>query len=251
MTDYLTIIIIGITFFLAGGIKGVVGLGLPTISLALLAIMFDLVTAIVLTLIPSLITNIWQALSGANSKVILKRILPFLIIALITIWLGAYILSSQSMTLLTLLLGILLISYSLLSLFGVNFSIANKHRKWTGIFLGTVNGLITGMAGIYIVPSVMYFQAIGLRRDEIVQAMGILFSLSSVSMLLAYQHQNMLTVEQTMLSLYALFPALIGMYYGKKIRPYLSETTFKKVLFISLLFIGCFVVIKSLFISNA
>lgn len=249
MTDYLTIIIISIIFLLAGGIKGIVGLGLPIISLALLAIMFDLVTAIILTLIPSLITNIWQALSGANGKVILKRILPFLIMALITIWLGAYILSSQNMTLLTVLLGALLISYSLLSLFGVNFSISNKHRKGAGILLGAVNGVITGMAGIYIVPSVMYFQAISLRRDEIVQAMGILFSLSSASMLLAYRHQNMLTMEQAMLSLYALFPALIGMYYGKKIRPYLSEATFKKVLFISLLVIGCFVVIKSLLIS--
>jgi uncharacterized membrane protein YfcA len=100
MTDILTIIIIGITFFLAGGIKGIVGLGLPTISLALLAVMFDLVTAIILTLIPSLVTNIWQALSGTGNKVILKRILPFLIMALIAIWFGAYILSSQNMTLL-------------------------------------------------------------------------------------------------------------------------------------------------------
>lgn len=251
MTDYLTIIIIGITFFLAGGIKGVVGLGLPTISLALLAIMFDLVTAIVLTLIPSLVTNIWQALSGANVKVILKRILPFLMMALITIWIGAYILSSQNITLLTILLGALLITYSLLSLVGINFTIPNKHKTWAGIVLGTVNGAITGMAGVYIVPSVMYFHAIGLRRDEIVLAMGILFSLSSVSMLIAYRYQNLLTIEQVVLSLYALFPALIGMYYGKKIRPLLTESRFKKALLISLLFIGCFIVIKSLSISTA
>jgi len=250
MTDYLTILIIGITFFLAGGIKGVVGLGLPTISLALLAIMFDLITAIVLTLVPSLVTNVWQALSGTGGKVILQRILPFLIMALIAIWLGAYILSSQNITLLTILLGALLITYSLLSLIGINFTLQSKYKTWAGIVLGTVNGVITGMAGVYIVPSVMYFQAIGLRRDEIVQAMGILFSLSSASMLFAYRHQGLLTMEQAVLSLYALFPALIGMYYGKKIRAYLSETTFKKILFISLLFIGCFIVIKSLFIST-
>lgn len=249
MTDYLTIIIIGVTFFLAGSIKGIVGLGLPTISLALLAIMFDLVTAIVLTLIPSLVTNIWQALSGVNGKAILKRIFPFLLMALITIWLGAYILSSQNIKFLTILLGVLLITYSLLSLIGVNFEISNQHKTWIGIVLGTVNGAITGMSGIYIVPSVMYFQAIGLQRDEIIQAMGILFSLSSISMLIAYQSRSLLTVEQAMLSFYALFPALIGMYYGKKIRPYLTETTFKKVLFISLLLIGCFIVIKTLFIS--
>lgn len=251
MTDYLTIIIIGITFFLAGGIKGIVGLGLPTVSLALMVVMFDLVTAIVLTLIPSLVTNLWQALSGTGNKIILKRILPFLIMALIAIWIGAYILSSQNMRLLTALLGLLLISYSLMSLFGFNFSIYDKHKKSTGLVLGILNGIITGMSGIYIVPSVMYFQAIGLRRDEIVQAMGILFSLSSISMLTAYQQQNLLTMQQVTLSLYALFPALLGMYYGKKIRTYLSEGTFKKALFITLLFIGCFIIGKSLFISTA
>lgn len=251
MTDYLTITIIGITFFLAGGIKGVIGLGLPTISLALLAIMFDLVTAIVLTLIPSLVTNIWQALSGSDGKVILKRMFPFLLMALITIWIGAYILSSQNITFLTILLGVLLIAYSLLSLIRINFTIPNIHKTWVGIVLGTVNGAITGMAGVYIVPSVMYFHAIGLRRDEIVQAMGILFSLSSVSMLAAYRYQNLLTMEQAILSLYALFPALIGMYYGKKIRSLLTESTFNKALYISLLFIGCFIVIKSVFISTA
>ena len=155
------------------------------------------------------------------------------------------------MTFLTILLGVLLITYSLLSLIGIHFTIPNKHKTWAGIVLGTINGAITGMAGVYIVPSVMYFQAIGLRRDEIVQAMGILFSLSSVSMLIAYRFQNLLTMEQAILSLYALFPALIGMYYGKKIRPLLTESRFKKVLFISLLFIGCFIVIKSLSISTA
>ena len=251
MTDFLTLFIIGVTFFLAGGIKGIVGLGLPTISLALLVVMFDLVTAIILTLIPSLVTNIWQALSRTGSAIILKRILPFLMMALIAIWLGAYILSSQDITLLTILLGVLLISYSLMSLFGFNFSISDKHKKWASVLLGTLNGSITGMSGVYIVPSVMYFQAIGLRRDEIVQAMGILFSLSSISMLLAYKQQNLLTMEQVILSLYALFPALIGMYYGKKIRTYLSETAFKKALFITLLFIGFFIVVKSLLISTA
>jgi hypothetical protein len=138
-----------------------------------------------------------------------------------------------------------------MSLFGFHFSISGRHKKWTGVSLGLLNGTITGMSGVYIVPSVMYFQAIGLRRDEIVQAMGILFSLSSASMLLAYQQHNLLTTEQIILSLYALFPALIGMYYGKKIRSSLSETTFKKALFITLLFMGCFIVIKSLFISVA
>lgn len=246
MTLSLMILITSITFFIAGGIKGVVGLGLPTISLALLAMMFDLPTAIILTLFPSLVTNIWQASSGRHAKIILNQIYPFLMMALITIWFGAYILSAMDITLLTLLMGCLLSIYAILSLLGIHFKISTRHKKWTGLCLGSLNGALTGMSGIYILPSVMYFQAIGLRREEMMQAMGILFSLSSISMLLAFRYQNILTLQQTMLSLFAVLPAVLGMHVGNKIRQRVPETTFKKILFIALLLLGSIIISKNL-----
>ncbi len=81
MIDTSTAIIIGMTFLLAGGVKGVIGLGLPTVSLGLLAATLDLTTAMALLLIPSFVTNIWQAVIGGNGKIILKRIWPFLCLA--------------------------------------------------------------------------------------------------------------------------------------------------------------------------
>ena len=173
MPDVLTILVVCFILFIAGGIRGIVGLGLPTISLALFAMMFDLVTAIVLILFPSLITNIWQAFSGSNGRIILKRTYPFIIMSLLTIWLGAYTLSTIDVYLLSLLLGSLLIIYALISLLGIHFTIPAKHRGWSGTCLGLINGALTGMVGVYIIPSVMYFQAIGMRRDELLQAMGI------------------------------------------------------------------------------
>jgi uncharacterized membrane protein YfcA len=246
MNELIILLIVSLTFFAAGGIKGVVGLGLPTFSLGLLAISFDLVTAIVLTIIPSLVTNLWQAFSGTPVRQILQRIWPFLLLALATIWLGAYTLATLDTYFLTLLLGTLLIAYALISLLGIHFTIPPRHRGWTGACLGTLNGALTGMAGVYIVPSVMYFQAIGMRREELVTAMGILFSLSSISMLLAYRYQELLTVQQAMLSLFAVIPALIGMYVGQRIRQLLAEATFKKLLFITLFFLGLLIIIRNI-----
>jgi len=249
MPDVITILIVCITLFLAGGIKGIVGLGLPTISLALFAMMFDLVTAIVLILFPSLITNIWQAFSGSHGRLILKNIYPFIIMSLLTIWLGAYTLSTIDIYLLSLLLGCLLIIYAVINLRGIHFSIPAQHRGWSGTCLGLINGALTGMVGVYIIPSVMYFQAIDMQRDELLQAMGILFSLSSISMLLAYRYQALLNLQQVMLSLFAVIPTLMGMYIGQRIRQHIPETTFKKLLFITLLLLGLFIVIKTLLIS--
>ena len=110
------IIAIVATFFLAGAVKGVIGLGLPTVSLALLTVATDLTSAMALLLVPSLVTNLWQALTGGHLKAALGRIWPFLAMATVTVWLGALALTRVDLALLSALLGALLIVYSAFSL---------------------------------------------------------------------------------------------------------------------------------------
>lgn len=76
-------------FLVAGAVKGVVGLGLPTVSLALLTLVVDLPGAMALLLVPSLTTNLWQAMLGGNGRVLLIRLWPFLVMAAVTVWVGA------------------------------------------------------------------------------------------------------------------------------------------------------------------
>ena len=58
------IIYVTLVYILAGFVKGVVGVGLPTISLGLLAVVLGLKDALLMLLVPSLITNLVQALTG-------------------------------------------------------------------------------------------------------------------------------------------------------------------------------------------
>ena len=64
MWTFEVVAIVCATFLFAGWVKGVVGLGLPTIALALLAATVGLKEAIALMLIPSMVTNLWQGLAG-------------------------------------------------------------------------------------------------------------------------------------------------------------------------------------------
>ena len=73
MFDPATILAIAAAFLIAGTVKGVIGLGLPTVSLALLAVLIDLPTAMALLLVPSFVTNLWQAMVGGNGGAILRR----------------------------------------------------------------------------------------------------------------------------------------------------------------------------------
>ena len=65
-----TVLIFGVlfaTFLLAGLVKGVIGLGLPTIAMGLLAIVLPPAQAAALLVVPSFVTNVWQLAFGPSS----------------------------------------------------------------------------------------------------------------------------------------------------------------------------------------
>ena len=195
MLDAVTLGLVTITFLAAGGVKGVIGLGLPTVSLALLTVTLGLQPAMALLLVPSFVTNLWQATMGGNGRVIVARIWPFLVAAMVTVWIGASALTRVNVAVLSGLLGVILIVYSLISLTGLQISISKSSEAWAGPIVGAINGVLTGMTGSFVVPGVLYLQAIGLPRDMLIQAMGILFTASTVALALALGGRNLLTFD--------------------------------------------------------
>lgn len=236
--DLNVVILIAATFLLAGMVKGVIGLGLPTVSLALLTATLGLPQAMALLLVPSFATNLWQAVLGGNGREIIRRHWAFFTMATVTIWVGALALTRLDGAILSGLLGLLLVVYSIVNLAGVRIAIPAPRQVWLGPAFGAANGVLTGMTGSFVVPGVMYLQAIGLPRDVLVQAMGILFTLSTLALGLALGGNGLLDAELGMLSAAALVPAVGGMLVGQAIRGRLSEIMFRRVLFLALLAMG-------------
>jgi len=246
MFDAFTIVVVIATFLLAGTVKGVIGLGLPTVSLALLTVAIGLPEAMNLLLVPSLITNFWQAFVGGHGRAVLRRIWPFLVMATVTVWLGAGALTRVDLSLLSALLGLLLVVYATANLTGFRIALTARQEVWVGPLVGSVNGVLTGMTGSFVVPGVMFLQAIGLSRDMLVQAMGMLFSASTVALAFALQGNDLLTAELGALSATALLPAVAGMVFGQRIRKRLSEALFRRVFFVSLLVLGAYIITNAL-----
>ncbi|MGI9301173.1 MAG: sulfite exporter TauE/SafE family protein [Gammaproteobacteria bacterium] len=243
--DLYTISAVAGTFLLAGTVKGVIGLGLATVSLGLLAAALDLTTAMALLIVPTFVTNLWQAVVGGNGYALLMRIWPFLLMATATVWLGATALTRMDLSLLSALLGGLLVVYSMLNLAGVRLAIPAQRETWTGPLFGTANGVLTGMTGSFVVPGVMFLQAIGLPRDVLIQAMGILFTASTVALALALQGNGLLTVQLTAVSAAAVIPAAVGMLAGQGIRRRLSEDRFREFFFLAILALGSHIITKA------
>ncbi len=233
-------------FLFTGAIKGVVGIGLASISLGLMVVVLDLPHAIALMLFPAFITNFWQALSGGNTMILLKRIWPFLLVGNATLFVGALALTRVDLNFLSGLLGFLLMVYAVISLTKFRVKIPERTDLFWGLLLGGINGVVTGMTGTYVVPGVMYLQGIGLTRDQLIQAMGMLFFSLTITMAVALQGNNLWSYELGVLSVLAVVPALIGVYIGQKIRRTLSEELFRKIFLISLLLLGIYVLVRAL-----
>ena len=246
MTDAGALTLVGLTFLLAGGVKGVIGLGLPTVSLAILTATLGLHPAMALLVVPSLVTNVWQALVGGNGREIINRTWPLLFFATVTVWIGARALTRIDVSLLSALLGVLIAIYSIVSLIHPTVTIPRHWEHLAGPVVGAVNGVLTGMTGSFVFPGVLYLQAIGLPRDVLIQAMGMLFTASTVALGVSLGGQNLLTMELGAVSAAAVVPAVVGMLLGQRLRKRMSEALFRRVFFLALLGLGLYIVARSL-----
>lgn len=237
-----TLALVGGTFLLAGLVKGVIGLGVPTVSLALLTATLGLQPAMALLLFPAFITNLWQGLVGGHLRVLLRRTWSLLLMVCLGTWLGVALLARLDTALLAALLGLLLCLYSALSLTRPQVPPPGRHEGWLSPAVGAVNGVLTGMTGSFVVPGVLYLQALGLARDALIQAMGLLFTVSTLALGLALGERDFLSGDLALLSAAAVAPALVGMLLGQQVRRRLSEPAFRKLFFVALFLLGAYIV---------
>jgi len=241
------LIFIGLTFFLAGLVKGIIGLGLPTVSLALLTAGYGLVPAIGLLLAPSFVTNVWQGVTGGAFIKSLCRLWSFLTTVCLGVWVGVSVLAEVDARPLSGLLGVLLCLYAGLSLSRLQIHSPGKHEPWLSPIMGAATGILTGMTGSFVVPGVLYLQALNLPRDTMIQAMGLGFSASTVALVICLGHYNLISSELAGISALAVAPAMLGMFAGRAVRQRLSEAIFRKALFLMLFVLGSYIATKALF----
>ncbi|MFI8582340.1 sulfite exporter TauE/SafE family protein [Ectopseudomonas khazarica] len=237
MTEYLPLILA--TFLLAGMVKGVVGLGLPTIAVGLLGLLMAPLQAAALLIIPSMVSNIWQLCDGRSPLPMLRRLWPMLLVIVAGTLLVAAALHSLDLPGASRWLGTALVLYAVLGLARVQVRVAARYEPWLAPLIGAVTGAITAVTGVFVIPAVPYLQAIGLEKDDLIQALGLSFSVSTLALAAALGHSGELLQPAVLgLSALALLPALLGMAAGQWLRKRISAERFKRWFFIGLLLLG-------------
>ncbi|WP_409079885.1 sulfite exporter TauE/SafE family protein [Pusillimonas sp. SM2304] len=233
-------------FVLAGLVKGVVGLGLPTISMALLSIFMAPAQAAALLVIPSLVTNVWQTRPVHALGPMLRRIGGMQAGVAAGTLAGAALLGAPAGAWAAVSLGVALIAYSAWTLFGKPLAVPPRAEKWMGPLVGAVTGFITAVTGVFVVPAVPYLQSLGLARDALIQAMGVSFTVSTVALAVGLWMNDSYSFSAASASLLMLLPALIGMGAGQRLRQSLAPAVFRRCFLISLAIVGIYLAIKGL-----
>ena len=235
-----------VVFVVAGFTKGIIGLGLPTISMGLLAVVLPPTEAAALLILPSLITNVWQMLDGGHLRSVLRRLWPLNLGVCVGTWGGAAFLSGLGGPYGALALGVALILYALSGLAALKLAVPRAAEAWLGPLAGVVTGAITAATGVFVIPAVPYMQAIGLQKDELVQALGLSFTVSTLAIAVTLASGRAFTWDLAWPSLAALVVAILGMRLGQAVRARLSPQAFRIWFFAGLLALGAYLAARGL-----
>lgn len=237
--------LIALVYFIAGLVKGVVGLGLPSVAVGLGAVLVGMKPALVLLIVPSFVTNVWQALAGAHFGAIVRRTWPMLVTILAGTWVGVWLLARLDASVLSGILGVTLIAYAIMGFTTPKLPHPGRHEVALSLPVGVVHGIVAGMTGSYI-PAVPFLQSLGLSKDVLVQAMGIVFTISTIALAVSMADQRLLSMPLAIASAGAVIPAIAGMVVGQRLRGKLSEATFKRALLGALFVLGVYILWRAI-----
>ena len=227
-------------FLFAGFIKGVLGLGLPTISVSLLAVTMPPGKALAIVIVPAIVTNIWQTFVGPYLRDILRRLWPLLVCTAIGIWLNAGALTGPSARFGTIVLGILLVIYAVTGLSKFSFHVARGSEKWIGGIVGLITGMISAASGVQVIPSVPYMQAIGMEKDELVQALGVFFTVATLALGLTLTRAGLVNSATALPGAVAMGCSFAGVFIGQAVRSKMPAEAFRRWFLVSMILLGVY-----------
>lgn len=242
---------VALVFLLAGFVKGVIGLGLPTLTMGLLGLVMTPAQAAALLVLPSLLSNAWQIV-GPGMPALARRLATLLIGVCAGVALGAGWLSGAAggaeggARWAGIGLGLALIAYAALGLLAWRPRVAPRHEAWLAPLVGLVTGLVTAATGVFVIPAVPYLQALGLTKDELVRALGLAFLVATLALAVSLGHGGALRSAELWASLHAVAPALAGMALGQWLRGQLAPELFRRCFLAGLLLLGAWLALRGL-----
>ena len=230
----------------AGGVtKGFAGSGLPTVSVASMAVVIDVPTAVALMPIPLLVANARQAFRGGYMRNAMRRFWPLLVCLPFGTVLGVKVLTGIDARTVSGLVGAILVAFALLSQVRFEWRVSARRDRQLQPLVGLGAGVIGGISSIFAPLIVMHLMSLRLPKDEFVGTVGLAYLVGIVPMILALAAFGRLGQTETLWGAAALVPVLAGMFLGERLRGHFSETLFRRCLLVLLLLAGLNLIVQA------
>lgn len=221
-------------------------MGLPTVAMGALGLVMAPVQAAALLVVPSLVTNVWQFAAGPGVASMIRRLASMMVFVCIGTALGIQFLASGASRWPSVALGAVLALYALLALLLPKFVVPVHLERGLSPIVGFTTGILTGATGVFVVPAVPYLSALGFTKDELVQALGLSFTVSTVALAIALGSTGSYPRELLLVSLAAVIPALLGMFIGQRMRDRIPPDAFRRWFYIAMLLVGSYMLLRGL-----
>ncbi len=235
------------TYFIAGTIKGVIGIGLPTTGIAILSFFVSPLTALGLNLMPMFITNFWQFFRAENHMKILKQYKFFASFMIIFILLTSFYAVSLGDNLIRFLFGTIVIFFVITNFFGFNPNIKSKNDTLMQVSFGSFSGFLGGATSLWAMPITFYLLMKNLTPKQFVDASGFFILVGCFPVTIGYVSTEVFKMEMIILGSTGSVLALIGFQLGEKLRDRINPKIFKRIVLIFFSLAGGKMIIQSIY----
>jgi uncharacterized membrane protein YfcA len=232
------VLVIAGAFIVAGIAKGAIGMGLPPIALALMSFAVPLESAIAMMVVPSMATNVWQAIYGNGFLRLLHRFRWMAAASVAALMFVAAVFGQLGSQKAAAWVGVILVVYAGLALTAWRPSVSRDAERWANPLIGMASGAVAGVTGVAAVPFLPYMQSLDMNRHDLVQALGVMFLFLIGSLTLALVWQGAFHFDTTVSGVAAIAPTMLGVWLGQKYRHAASPETFRKIFIFGMLALG-------------
>jgi hypothetical protein len=227
----------------AGFTQGLSGFGSVLVALPLLAVFLDFQTAVPLASTWGMTINVILLLQ-LRSHVRLKKILPLTVASLPGIPLGVYALQKAPVWILEILLGGLLLVFSLYFVWsgGKTRHLAQGWAYAAGLTSGFLGGSLAASGP----PVIVYTAMQPWPKDEIKSTLTGFFFLSGLAILAAQAVGCLFTSGVLTLSLISIPVVVLGVFVGTWCYDKLDTIRYRQVIIVLISLLGLFTLVKAL-----
>lgn len=238
VSDPVIIIAIFIAFALGGILKGATGAGAPIVTIPVMAAFYDVRIAVIIMVIPNLLTNIGQLYQFR--KTILPRFftISFALGGGIGAFLGTILLVNLPIKILTLSVACIVIIYILLKLIVPSWKLNYIKAKKLVFLMGTGGGILQGSAGLSAPISITFLNSMKLERNQFIPTISVYFGVMSIFQMPTLYYYDFLNLEIIIMSCISTIVLMAFMPFGSWIAKSVSKDSFDKITLILLGFIA-------------